>query len=157
MSNKKRTACLLSTSMVSYAVNIGPSGRSSALTNINLLLPTFACSPVILRWRKTWHKRLLPEFCITCLRPIRSTISEATSSAAKHLFLDSLRKSKDSSLDELVESQPDHPALRVPTNIPEILEQQEFLKNALSPRTPELIVTLEMLSQGYTWDEIAAV
>ena len=74
---------------------------------------------------------------------------------SKNLFLDSRKKPTDTSLDELLEANPDHPALKDPTNVFEDLEHKEDLRTAFEPGTPELIITLEMLIDGYTWEEIA--
>jgi RNA polymerase sigma factor (sigma-70 family) len=75
---------------------------------------------------------------------------------AKNLFLDSRKKPIDTSLDELLEANPDHPALKDPTNVFENLEHKEDLRTIFEPSTPELIITLEMLVDGCTWEEIAA-
>ena len=87
--------------------------------------------------------------------PIKDKLSYLKRTS-KNLFLDSRRKPNDASLDELAESQPNHPALLDPTNVFATLEQQESLRSAFSSATPNLIKTGEMLSQGNTWDEIAA-
>ena len=78
---------------------------------------------------------------------------------SKNLFLDSRKKKPidTTSLDELREQNPEHPALRDPSNVFEGLEHKEELRSALEPSTPELIITLEMLIDGFTWEEIAVV
>lgn len=75
---------------------------------------------------------------------------------SKNLFLDSKKKPTETSLDELLEAHPDHPALKDPTNVFADLEHQVDLRTAFEPSTPELIITLEMLVDGCTWEEIAA-
>lgn len=75
---------------------------------------------------------------------------------SKNLFLDSRKKPIDTSLDELLEANPDHPALRDPTNVFADLERMEELRTAFEPSTPELIFTMEKLIAGWIWEQIAA-
>lgn len=86
--------------------------------------------------------------------PIKDKLSYLKRTS-KNLFLDSRKKSNDASLDELVESQPNHPALLDPTNQFETLEQPESRRTPFSSATPNLIKTGEILSHGNTWEEIA--
>jgi RNA polymerase sigma-70 factor (ECF subfamily) len=76
---------------------------------------------------------------------------------AHNLWVDSLANFKPDSLDELLEADPNNSALRVPTDIATLLEDGEELIARLGPLTSELLTTLRMRLEGYSWEEIAAV
>ena len=69
----------------------------------------------------------------------------------------SSRKPTEVGLEDLTESDPDNPALIVPPDILKKLENEEFLKPKPGPSTDKLRVTLELMGQGYTFEEIAAI
>lgn len=69
----------------------------------------------------------------------------------------SSRRPTEVGLDDLIESDLDNPALIVPPDILKKLEDEEFLKPKPGPSSDKLRLTLELLGQGYAFEEIATI
>ena len=73
----------------------------------------------------------------------------------RNSFFDSLRVPKNTSLEDLLDTDPNHPAIVRPADIVEILEGRELFEKVLGPMSHELRITLVMRLEGYSWQEIA--
>lgn len=72
----------------------------------------------------------------------------------KRIWIDS-RKPKEVSIDELLESDPNNPALVGKSDLAAIFERNEDFERQIGPLTPESNTILLMRLRGFTWQEIA--
>ena len=73
----------------------------------------------------------------------------------RNIWIDS-RRPKETSLEDLLETDPNHPALIIPSDIAAILEDRESFEQKLGPLSQELLITLVMRLEGFSFEEIAA-